>query len=89
MSDTGDLEGPDTCLPLADVELIRPLLDEFRSAKRGERKHTVRRGITTIMASRDISQLRPLAQGKMIAQVKEVGVKMTHRSNSYHHYADT
>jgi hypothetical protein len=59
-------------LPLDDVALIRPLLDEFKSAKRGERKHVIRKGLTAVMAARDVSQLRPLEQGKMIARVKEV-----------------
>ena len=75
MSDTEDLDGPNPGLPLAEIELIQPFLNEFKSAKRGQRKHMVRKGVTAIMASRDISQLRPLAQGKMIAQVREVGVK--------------
>ena len=70
MSDVGEEEG----LPLDDVALIRPLLDEFKLAKRGERKHVIRKGLTAVMAARDISQLRPLAQGKIIARVKEVCV---------------
>jgi len=74
MSDTNE---PDSCLPLSDVELIQPLLEEFRSAKRSERKHTIRKAVTTVMASRDIGQLWPLAQGNMIAQVKEVAIEMT------------
>jgi hypothetical protein len=60
------------CLPLDDVALIRPLLDEFKSSKRGERKHVVRKGLTAVVAAREISHLRPLAQGKIIAQIKEV-----------------
>jgi hypothetical protein len=70
MSDVEEEEG----LPLDDVALIRPLLDEFKLAKRGEQKHVIRKGLTAVMAARDISQLRPLAQGKIIAQVKEVRV---------------
>ena len=69
-----DAEEPEECLCLADVALIRPLLDEFKSAKRGERKQVVRKGLTAIMAARDISHRRPLTQGKIIAQVKEVNV---------------
>jgi hypothetical protein len=68
-------EESDACLPPDDVELIRPLLDDFKSAKWGDRKHVVRRGITAVMAARDINDLRPLAQGRMIAQVKEVCVE--------------
>jgi hypothetical protein len=74
MSDTNE---PDSCLPPSDVELIRPLLEEFRSAKRSKWKHTIRKAVTTVMASRDVGQLRPLAQGNMIAQVKEVAIEMT------------
>jgi hypothetical protein len=68
MSDVAETNG---CLDLDDVALVRPLLDEFKSAKRGERKHVVRKGLTAVMAARNISHLQPLAQGKIIAQVKE------------------
>jgi hypothetical protein len=66
-----DAEEPNEHLALDDVALVRPLLDEFKSAKRGERKHVVRKGLTAVMAARDIGHLRPLAQGKIIAQIKE------------------
>jgi hypothetical protein len=69
-----DAEEPAECLPLDDVALVRPLLDEFKSAKRGERKNVVRKAVTAVMAARDTSHLRPLAHGKVIAQVKEVRV---------------
>jgi hypothetical protein len=68
MSDT---EGPNEPLPLDDVALVRPLLDEFKSAKKGERKHVVRKALTAVMAARDTSHLPPLVQGKTIARVKE------------------
>jgi hypothetical protein len=67
-----DAEETNECLAPDDVALVRPLLDEFKSSKRGERKSVVRKGLTAVMAARDISHLRPLAQGKIIAQVKEV-----------------
>jgi hypothetical protein len=66
-----DAEDP-TQLPSDDVDLIRPLLDEFKSAKRSARKNVVRKAVTTIMAAKDVTHLRPLAQGKLIAKVKEV-----------------
>ena len=72
MSDAGE---PTQCLPPDDVDLIRPLLDEFKSAKRGARKSVVRKAVTLIMAARDVTHLRPLAQGKLIAEVKEVLVQ--------------
>jgi hypothetical protein len=68
MSDAAETNG---CLDLDDVALVQPLLDEFKSAKRGQRKHVVRKGLTAVMAARNISHLQPLAQGKIIAQVKE------------------
>jgi hypothetical protein len=68
MSDVDEEE----CLPLDDVALIRPLLDEFKSAKKGERKNVIRKALTAVMAARDVGHLRPLSQGKMIARVKEV-----------------
>jgi hypothetical protein len=82
-----DAEEPAECLPLDDVDLIRPLLDDFRSAKRGARKDIVRKAVTMIMAAKDISHLRPLAQGKLIAKVKEVLIQITHRP--VFHEADT
>jgi hypothetical protein len=69
-----DAEEASECLPLDDVALIRPLLDEFKSAKRGERKNVVRKAVTAVMAARDTSHLQPLAHGKAIARVKEVHV---------------
>jgi hypothetical protein len=67
-----DADETNECLASDEITLIRPLLDEFKSAKRGERKHVVRKGLTAVMAARDISHLRPLAQAKIIARVKEV-----------------
>ena len=67
-----DADEPDKCLPLDDVDIIRPLLDEFKAAKRRERKHVIRKALTAVMAAKDISHLRPLTQGKLIVQVKEV-----------------
>ena len=58
-----------------DADLIRPLLDEFKSAKKGARKGVVRKAVTVIMAAKDIAHLRPLEQGILIAKVKEVLVK--------------
>jgi len=80
MSDAEESGSP--MLP-TDVDLIRPLLDDFKSAKKGERRHVVRRGVTTVMASKDISHLRPLAQAKIIAQVKEVCLEMGYISTGY------
>lgn len=77
MSSMSDADETDGCLPSDDVALIRPLLDEFKSAKRGDRKHIVREGLTAVMAARDITHLRPLAQAKIIAQVKEVRVNFS------------
>jgi hypothetical protein len=74
MSDTDETN---ECLPPDDVAIIRPLLDEFKSAKRGDRKHVVKKGLTAVMAARDITHLRPLAQAKIIAQVKEVRVNFS------------
>jgi hypothetical protein len=70
-----DAEEASSSLPPDDVDLIRPLLDGFRSAKKGERKSIVRKGVTLIMASKDVGHLQPLAQAKIIAQVKEVHLK--------------
>ena len=67
-----DAVEPAECLPSDDVALIRPLLDEFKSAKRRERKNVVRKALTAVMAVRDTSQLQPLVHGRMIARVKEV-----------------
>ena len=67
-----DADETSQCLPSDEITLIRPLLDEFKSAKRGERKNVVRKGLTAVMAARDISHLQPLAQAKIIARVKEV-----------------
>jgi hypothetical protein len=67
-----DSDETNKCLPSDEIALIRPLLDEFKSAKRGERKNVIRKGLTAVMAARDTSHLRPLAQAKIIAQVKEV-----------------
>jgi hypothetical protein len=72
MSDT---EKPSKCLPLHDVNLIQPLLDDFKSAKKAEWKHVIRKGVTAIMAAKDIGHLRPLEQSRIITQVKEVCVK--------------
>lgn len=67
-----DADETNESLPSDEITLIRPLLDEFKTAKRGERKHVVRKGLTAVMAARDISHLQPLAQAKIIARVKEV-----------------
>jgi len=72
MSDT---EEPSECLPPDDVDLIQPLLNDFKSAKKAERKRVIRKGVTAIMAGRDIGHLRPLEQSGIIARVKEVCVK--------------
>jgi hypothetical protein len=77
LSNMSDADQIDECLPLDDVALIRPLLAEFKSAKRGDRKHVVRKGLTAVMATRDTTHLRPLAQAKIIAQVKEVRVNFS------------
>ena len=82
-SDMSDAEESGSPMLPTDVDLIRPLLDDFKSAKKGERRHVVRRGVTTIMASKDISHLRPLAQAKIIAQVKEVCLEMGYISTGY------
>jgi hypothetical protein len=74
MSDAEE-EEREEYLPLADVDRIRPLLNEFKSATRGARKNVIRKALTAVMAARDISHLRPLAQGKTIARVKEVRAK--------------
>jgi hypothetical protein len=68
-------EEREECLSPADVDIVRPLLNEFKSAKRSARKHVVRKCLTAVMAARDIDHLRPLDQGKMIARVKEVRAK--------------
>ena len=73
MSDTNK---PRASLPSDGVALLRPLLEEFRSAKRGDWKHIIRQGATAVMASRDVSHLPPLIQGKIIVQVKEVRIKL-------------
>jgi hypothetical protein len=81
-SDMSDADESGSPMLSTDVDLIRPLLDDFKSAKKGERRHVVRRGVTTIMASKDISHLRPLAQAKIIARVKEVCLEISYISTS-------
>jgi hypothetical protein len=70
-----DAEEPSECLPPDDVDLIQPFLDDFKSAKKAERKRVIRKGVTAVMAAKDIGHLRPLEQGRIIARVKEVRVK--------------
>jgi hypothetical protein len=70
-----DAEDPSECLPATDVELVRPFLEEFKLAKKAERKNIIRKAVTTVMAAREVVHLKPLAQGKLIAKVREVSNK--------------
>jgi hypothetical protein len=69
-----DAEEPGESLSQDDVDLIRPLLDDFKSGKKSERKSIIRKAVTKIMGTKDIGHLRPLEQGRTIAHVKEVRI---------------
>jgi len=69
-------EDPSKCLPVNDVELVQPFLEEFKLAKKAERRRIISKAVTAVMAAREIAHLKPLAQGKLIAKVKEVCNKL-------------
>ena len=79
-SPMSDAEEPGESLSQEDVDLIRPLLDDFKLGKKGERKSVIRKAVTQIMGAKEIGHLWPLEQGKIIAQVKEVRIQMYFRS---------
>jgi hypothetical protein len=69
-----DAEEPGESLSQDNVDLIWPLLDDFKSGKKSEQKSIIRKAMTKIMGTKDIGHLWLLEQGRTISHVKEVHI---------------